>query len=343
MTDTDDVLDGGDLGLGPGLDLDGTDAALTQLLAGEDPGPEQPAWAHGVAVLVRAARAPGHADELAGEADIVGRMADTLRAARARRPDVAASDRPRLPEPVSLSASGSGSQPADATHMADHDVTDGPLADVVRLGERGGDERLYRAKHAAARLEASRHPPVRTLGRIIAMKAAAATTAAVIGVAAAAAATTGIVATVVVPALSEEEPPSPDPTPAVSERSQRTSTTVGARGPAEDGEQTPAVCPMVPTCMPRTATTAAPGAVATTTIPATSPSTTVDDVEDEEPPPEATTTTVPSSTTTTASTSTTTTTTAPPTTVISVPEPPDGTTGPGPAPLAADTAGSGAP
>jgi hypothetical protein len=73
-----------------------------------------------------------------------------------------------------------------------------------------------------------RHP--RTVGRLIAMKAAAATTASVVGVAAAAAATTGIVATVasvVVPVIEEHVLPADD--------DERESTTPATPRPGDTG------------------------------------------------------------------------------------------------------------
>jgi hypothetical protein len=286
MTDADDTDR-------PTADSDGIDAALERLLAGDDPAPQAPDWARNVALLVRAAQAPPRPDELAGEADVVRRMRDVRLAALAGEPT------------------------ADDLE---------PLASVTQLGDRlsrRGHDRNYRAKHAAARLEASRHPAVRTLGRVIAMKAAAVTTVAVIGVAAAAAATTGIVATVVVPAFSGDEPSKPARPPATTARPERPGTTQGggADAPASADELLPQVaCPLLSAC-PAPLPPARPpqGTASTTTVPASTTATTV--AGDAEATPE-TTTTVPDSATTTTVPEPTTTVPEPPTTTI--PEtPPD--------------------
>lgn len=235
-------------------DEEALDTFLDHLLAGTAPADDAPAWSHDVALLVRAARAPAQADELAGEQDIVARMVEARRT-----------------------------------------TTSGVLATVTRLADRRAEDRgdrHYRAKHAAARLEASRHPVIRTVGRVLAMKAAAVATVAVVGVAAAAA-TTGIVATVVVPALTEA-PPAPEPAP-TTERRQRTETTSGARDPGPADEREPAVCPMVPTC------TAPPSAVPspTTTVAAAEPTTPSTETDSDDPTAPSTSTTVATTTTST--------------------------------------------
>ncbi len=185
---------------------------------------------------------------------------------------------------------------------------------------RHAHDRTYRAKHAAARLEASRHPAVRTLGRVIAVKAAAVTTAAVIGVAAAAAATTGIVATVVVPALSSNEHREPSPPPATIERPQRSGTDggLGGRGPASPDRLPLVTCPLLPACA--AAERSAP------TSPTTEPTATSAPIgmspAEEVVPTETTTTTAPSPTTTIAPTATTVPETPTTTTSTTVPEDP---------------------
>jgi hypothetical protein len=78
----------------------------------------------------------------------------------------------------------------------------------------------------------------RTVGRLIAMKAAAATTASVVGIAAAAAATTGIVATVatvVVPAIEEHVLPADDERESATPATPRPSDTGGSPDTRADG------------------------------------------------------------------------------------------------------------
>jgi hypothetical protein len=264
---------------------DDIDALFEAILGGDEPASSTPRWCSDLAVLVHAARAPAAPDELAGEDDIVTRM-------RRIRLDV-----------------GSGVvAPAPVTDLAARRATD--------------PDRHYRAKHAAARLETSRHPAVRTIGRVVAMKAAAATTVAVISVAAAAAATTGIVATVVVPALSTDEPRDPEPTTTTTEARRTTATSSpGASGWADAPGL--ADCPMLPACPDASA----PGVPTTQAAPAV-PTTTASSVPSERS------TTTPTSTTTTppATSPETTVTTEPPTSTTVPPE-----TVPDPGPLVADS------
>jgi hypothetical protein len=147
-------------------------------------------------------------------------------------------------------------------------------------------ERYYIAKHAAARLEASRYPIARTVGRVVAMKAVVVTTAAVISVAAAAAATTGIVATVVVPAFEDNRRPVPPSGSPWADTDDDTGTSSGqsrsgsVRGGAGDNSATcPNIlmtCPpglVVPTPADPGATTPAPGSATATSVPATTSTT----------------------------------------------------------------------
>lgn len=285
------------IGLG---DIADTDAVLEQLLDGHAPGAHAPAWWGDVALLVRAAQAPATDDELAGEDDVVRRM---------------------LAVRLALDAAGAGAP--DATADLDRPVPAVPAAagDVTVLSDyRAGHTpaRAYRAKHAAARLEASRHPAVRTLGQVIAMKAAAVTTAMVIGVAAAAA-TTGIVATVVVPALSSNEPREPAP-PATTERPDRGGGTdePGGRAPAPPDRLPLVTCPLLPACV------AAEGSAPTsaTTRPTTSTSNTTETTVADPAVAPTETTSPPSSTTTIAPTVTTVPETPTTTTTTTVPEDP---------------------
>lgn len=286
-------------------DVDALDLFLDRLLAGADPAADAPAWSRDVAQLVRAAQAPAQPGELAGEDDIVGRMVEVRRLAADRAAPV-------------LARTGTGGHAAtDAGRSPTGESTaaeTGVLASVTHLVDRRGrdrSDRLYRAKHAAARLEASRHPALRTVGRVLAMKAAAVTTAAVVGVAAAAAATTGIVATVVVPAFTDE-PPEPQPVPTTEGR-RRTTTTDGTRSPAPADTQDPATCAPGPECPAPPFATATPSTTTSTTRP--SPTTT-EAARGDDPAPSTTTTVATSTTSTTVGTQTTvestTTTTAPP-------------------------------
>jgi hypothetical protein len=268
------------------IGTDDIDALFEALLRGDEPAGGAPGWGSDVAVLVHAARAPAAPDELAREDDIVARM-------RQVRLEV-----------------GSGA-------VAPAPVTDLGLLRLVR-----DPDRDYRAKHAAARLQMSRHPSVRTIGRVVAMKAAAVTTVAVISVAAAAAATTGIVATVVVPALTPDEPRQPEPATTTTERPRSTATS-----PPRDTSWADAPgladCPMLPACPD-----AADPAVPPTAAAPTTPTTTAASVPGEGS------TTAPTSTTTAppATAPATTTTTAPPTSTT-VPE----DTVPDPGPLVDDS------
>ena len=287
MTDADDSR----------LGAEDIDALFEALLAGHEPA-SAPGWSSDLAVLVHAAQAAATPDELAREDDIVARM----RQAR-------------------LEARSGTVSPAPVTAAP---VTPAPVADLAARRVARGADRGYRAKHAAARLERSRHPAVRTIGRVVAMKAAAVTTVAVISVAAAAAATTGIVATVVVPALSPDEPRKPEPTTTTTERRRPTTTTTPR---ATGWADTPGLgdCPMLPAC-PDAAPTVPPSVAPTT--PTTTPTTTS--------APSERTTTAPTTTTTAppaTSAPTTATTAPPPSTTVpedTLPDPVE--------PLAADTA-----
>jgi hypothetical protein len=267
------------------IGTDDIDALFEAMLGRDAPASGTPRWCRDLAGLVHAARAPAAPDELAREDDIIAGM-------RRIRLDM---------------RSGAGT-PAPISDLAARRATD--------------PDRHYRAKHAAARLERSRHPAVRTIGRVVAMKAAAATTVAVISVAAAAAATTGIVATVVVPALSTDEPRDPEPTTTTTEDRRTTATSSpGASGWAD--EPGLADCPMLPAC-PDASYPAVPTTQATPAV----PTTTASSVPDERS------TTTPSSTTTTppATSTETTVTTEPPTSTTVPPE-----TIPDPGPLVADS------
>lgn len=306
IDDTDDNRTGGtdDAGL-----LDGTDELIERLLAGGDPAPDAPAWCADLALLVQAARAPATPDELADEAALVRAMSVVRltavgleRAGRADDPDVGRIV--ALPTAVSTEVDADDRAPVALDALAG--VTD---LDAHRRWPGSG---RYTAKHAAARLEASRHPMARTLGRALAMKAAAVTTAAVVGVAAAAAATTGIVAGVVVPALekSERQPT----TTTTTERRVRTTTTAGeAREPAADAGREAATCTAPAPC-PTEAADATPHGSPTSMPPATTVTT---EPTDGTTTSETTTTTVDTPTTTVPATTTSTTST----TTISDPPP----------------------
>jgi hypothetical protein len=276
MTDEDDTH----------FDIDDVDAVFERLLEGEGLTSEAPGWCSDVALLVRAAQAPPLPDELAGEADIVRRMSAVRLAARAGGASVAATiDDPPVPTTTGLATL------ASVSHLRDRR----PRPDSLRG---------YRAKHAAERLETSRHPAVRTLGRVVAMKAAAVTTAAVIGVAAAAAATTGIVATVVVPALTGDGPREPDPAPETTDRSTRSGGTEqdSPRSDADEaGVPRPPTCLVLPACA-TPAPPAPPEAVAPTTPSTTTASTVTDELSTTS---ETTTTTEAPPATVTATTTTT--------------------------------------
>lgn len=249
------------------------DALLDHLLAGGDPAPDGPAWSRNVALLVRAAEAPAGGDELSGEADIVRRMVEVRTSIEASRTNAVAT----------------------VTRLDDHRSRAGDEPDRLDT-----DDRHYRAKHAAARLEASRHPALRTVGRVIAMKAAAVTAVAFVGVAAAAAATTGIMATVVVPALTEKPVPEADPQPTISENGRQVDPTPGARPPSPADEPAPAPCPMAPACFAPPTTASVP--TTTTTLPTTPTTEGAVTPPDDGTGPTTTTTAVESTTTTTEST-----------------------------------------
>lgn len=317
------------------------DKELDALLSGAAPAPEAPAWCSDVAVLVRTLQAPARPGELAGEADIVARMRELLTTLPVDDGDESLDgegDVPRLAAVVDEPAEVD--DPTDAGDEADGDdeagevrrlgayattgdevalPTSTPEPLTERLRSRRGlsdlddyrakhGDRSYIAKHAAARLEASRYPVARTVGRVVAMKAAAVTTAVVIGVAAAAAATTGIVATVVVPAINDHvrRPPAVSQSPAEKDDS-GTSRGDGRSGGGRDGDDsTSATCSNVLlTCPPAVSDPAEPGAP----TPATGAPTA---------------TTAPDTTTTTSSTTSTTSTTEPepPTTTVTTEPPP---------------------
>jgi hypothetical protein len=275
------------------------EALFERLLAGGILGADDPDWAVDLARLVRAAEAPGRPDELAGEDEIVTRMVDARFEAGTELPDGAA-DTTVVPLPVRQT-----DEPPPGPHQRERVAA-------------------YRAKHMAARMEASSYPAVRSLGRVLAVKAAAVTTAVVVGtVAAAAAATTGIVATVVVPALTDTKTTPAEPGTDVDDDGDGSS---GGGGERDDrtNELAPSTRPSACAASPVDCTTETPGS----SRPGSSPSTTVttDDSGDEpvattttespqpdgeDPPPTtAPTTTVPEPTTTT--TTETTTTTSPP-------------------------------
>jgi hypothetical protein len=274
------------------------DEAIDRLLMGAPPAPEAPAWCSDVAVLVRTAQRPALPDELAGEADIVARMRELLTV------PAAAGDEP---------TSGADAVDADAAPAGGADVveldlrTPAPERLTGRLLSRREPsdldgyrakhgERHYTAKHVAARLEASGHPVARTVGRVVAMKAAAVGTAALISVAAAAAATTGIVATVVVPAFDHDRHPvTPAETPAGDKDDAGTSRSGSRPSGEDDGDDMPA-----PTTCSNVLMTCPPGVVQVPASPATST-----------PAASSTATSAPTTTPTTSPTSTTTSTTAP--------------------------------
>lgn len=269
------------------IDADEVDVLFEALLAGTEPAGEAPGWCGDVAVLVHAAQAPAAPDELARQDDIVARMRQ-----------------------VRLDVRSGVVTPAPVTELGTRRLARDP-------------DRDYRAKHAAARLEMSRHPAVRTIGRVVAMKAAAVTTVAVISVAAAAAATTGIVATVVVPALRPDEPRLTEPATTTTEHP-RTTATAGSGAAGWADAPGLADCPILPACPD-----AADPAVPPTAAAPTTPPTTAAGVPDERS------TTAPTSATSTppatAPETATTTTTAPPTSTTA----PDETV-PDPGPLVAD-------
>lgn len=289
------------------VELRDLDRLFEEVLAGEAPRPDAPAWYGDLARLVRGARAVATPAELAAQDDIVSRMVAVRSAATA--PGVvgtAAADDDVDPgvRPVATTTAVVLTAPS----VTADDVPDRPPPDRfegAHLPRHARRDRGYRAKHAAARMQASSNPTVRGVGQLIAFKAAAVTTAVVVGTVAAAAATTGIVANVVVPAFTGEAPDAPPAT--------KTTTTEGTErggtggGGDEDVEVTVPVpeCQLAPVCSPLTPampttdpvparptgpsvpTTERPGAATTTTAPPTSTTT-------ESPPttqPEQTTTT----------------------------------------------------
>jgi len=314
-------------------DMTTFDEELDALLSGTAPAPEAPAWCSDVAVLVRTLQAPARPGELAGEADIVARMRELLTLPIDDGDDASGAGEDDVPRIAAVAVEpAEAGEPTDVDDAADDEDVDPLDASPGLLRSRMGltdlddyrakhGERTYIAKHAAARLEASRYPVARTVGRVVAMKAAAVTTAVVIGVAAAAAATTGIVATVVVPAINDHvrRPPVVSQAPADKDDDAGTTRGEGRSGGGRDGDDSPsATCSNVLImCPPAVSVPADPG----TPTPA---------------PGSSTATTAPATTSTTSSTTSTTSTTEPepPTTPTTTPttEPPP-TTEPQPTPL----------
>ena len=290
-------------------DMTTFDEELDALLTGATPAPEAPAWCSDVAVLVRTLQAPARPGELAGEADIVARMRELLTlpiddgddgAGDAGEPGIAAVD---------------PADPDDPTDADDEDGEAGEAGEIHRLGAYAatGDDvvdlrtaerlrsrmdvfdlngyrakhgdRSYIAKHAAARLEASRYPVARTVGRVVAMKAAAVTTAAVIGVAAAAAATTGIVATVVVPAINDHVRRPPAVSVPADKDDTGTSSDEGRSGDGRDGDDSPAVSVPAEPGAPAPATGSSTATTASTTTSTTTSTTSTTSTTEPETPP----------------------------------------------------------
>jgi hypothetical protein len=315
-------------------DMTAFDAQIERLLKGGSPQPDAPAWCSDVAVLVRAAHAPARPDELSREAEIVAAMRE-LRLTALAEPAIDA-DRHGDTQIDLRSCTGDRADETPARPREPGVLP--PIVDLDDYRAKHCGERGYRAKHAAARLEASKYPLARTVGRVIAMKAAAVTTAAAIGVAAAAAATTGIVATVVVPALSESvrRPQPPATGTAADDIGESRGTSRSASEVGSAGDFPPHVaCPeMIAACLPLppevvvnlppdvvvpTATTPPGTASGTSTRPSS------DDATTTTAAPETTTTTPPETTTTTPPE--TTTTAPPPTTTTTAPDPPPGPPG----------------
>ncbi|HLT70408.1 MAG TPA: hypothetical protein VKZ72_09600 [Acidimicrobiales bacterium] len=295
-----------------------SDEVVERILAGRQPGPDDPPWAADLALLVAAAEAPPTPDELSDEAALVRAMAVVRRTALGGH-DVEPAD-PTVLDPLPPGRTATETVAAAAPAGAGT----APGAEVVDLRDRaprhlrppGATER------AVARLAASSHPAARTLGRVLAVKAAAAATAVGLGVAAAAA-TTGIVAKVVVPAIEEIRTDEPTTT-TVQRPAEPTTTTAGPDARAG----TPADRPTTTACDPGTAPAAeacepAPATTTTTTAggvaPPEPPATTVPDPGEpapvattEAPTPTTSPTTEPPPTTAPPSTSTTTTTAEPP-------------------------------
>jgi hypothetical protein len=278
------------------VELRDLDQLFEDVLAGQALGPDAPAWSADLARLVHGARVEAAPGELAGHDAIVASMLEIRRAATVAG-DAGVRDADARP-PLQLAEGAS--PPAVAASGPVGSVGGTPLPRHVR-GERG-----YRAKHAAARTQASSIPTARHVGRLIGVKAAAVTTAVVVGTVAAAAATSEIVTNVVVPAFVTKVPDSsPTTKTTTSQRSDRGDGGGGAGG-GEDLDETVAVpaCQFTPVCSPLTpAGPAAENSVPTTERPGTTTTTT-------EPP--ATTTTTPATTTTTEPEPTTTTTTESP-------------------------------
>jgi hypothetical protein len=260
------------------------DAELDRVLGGAMPSADAPAWCTDVAVLVRTAQAPAQPDEMRREHDIIARMTGLRLAVLAGdEPEGDVAGFPVVDVPDRPALVLAPAHPVDTADIADAVVPPPaevdlrtPPAVIDELAARRAEEEAYTAKHSgergytakhAARLEASRHPAARTLGRVLAIKAVAITTAAVVGVAAAAA-TTGIMATVVVPAINDSTRRPITPAPATTtdhgdndEGSGGSGSFRGAGGAAED-------CEATVTCSPDTTASTLPPASTATTVPA---------------------------------------------------------------------------
>jgi hypothetical protein len=285
------------------VELRDLDQLFEDVLSGQALGPEAPAWSADLARLVRGARVEAVPGELAGHDAVVASMLEVRRSAAG---EAEALDR-AAPPPLPIAAAAT---PPDGAPMLPTEAgsVGAPYHPRHVRGERG-----YRAKHAAARTQASGNPTARNVGRLIALKAAAVTTAVVVGTVAAAAATTGIVANVVVPAFTSKAPHTPP-----ASKTTITQRPGGGAGGVEDEDLDATVpvpaCQLAPVCSPLTP--AGPTSddpvparptgptVPTTERPGTSTTTT-------EPPATTTTTGAP---TTTEPDPTTTTTETPPTT-----------------------------
>ncbi len=191
------------------------------------------------------------------------------------------------------------------------------VVDLDAYRAKHGGEASYQAKHAAERAADDHRAVVRTVSRVVAIKAVAIATAAAIGVAAAAAATTGIMANVVVPVINENvgKPVTTVPTPTTHHSAPGDATT-GARRATTTGESNISDCgtmSLLPTCVPLPPTlvmtvpqdvaaevTAATADKQTTPTDATTSTTVADTTTTSETTPESTTTSEPAPPTTEA-------------------------------------------
>ncbi len=315
------------------LDLARFDAAhANRLWDGTAPTDDAPAWYGRVSTLLRGARVPATADELAAESEIVAKMQAVI----------------LDPAPADESAGES-------------DIVSRMQAVILESawaadGDEVGDANRPRHLRAPVPLPpgARRRQGARVVRRIVAVKAAAVTTVVAIGVTAAAA-TTGFVATVVVPALSDHPPRVPVKHEAPTASDDESST--GSSGGSGDGawggtgddpivsyDEKPFVCMINLDCLLEKVeqeAAAAPAPPATAGEPsgvATPPAdgATVDATAVPDPSPTTTTTEpTPTTTTTEPPATTTTTTEPPPTTTTTAPPPPD--------PPAAEVAGPPSP